>query len=150
VTALSVATGGTLNFVPALQDGMGPPPCPEETDEQGDAESPELDKEHVNVWTKKGCDNRTEGAVDESDDKGDSCKGPADDLKEADVNGSKIGIVYGHCDLIIGGGMPQPARYVFTVIQTAPFGAFKISALTDSGYTYSSVGTLTNGFARVN
>src|SRR6266478_2942496 len=78
VTAFSVATGGTLNFAPALQYAVAPPPCPEE-----------------------------------SDDKGDSCKGPADDLKEADVNGRRIAIVSGKCDLRIKGGMPQPARYVF-------------------------------------
>ena len=149
VTALSVATGGTLNFAPALQYAAAPPPCPEEADEKGDAESPELNKIWVNVAVAKACDGHTDGEIDESDDKGDSCKGPADDLKEADVNGRRIAIVSGKCDLRIKGGMPQSARYVFTVIQTGPFGAFKISALTDSGSTYSSSGTLTDGICSI-
>jgi hypothetical protein len=147
VTALSVATGGTLNFAPALlSNGTS---CPEEAKETGDAESPELNRQWVNVTAAKTCDDHTGGETEYKDDKGDSCTGPVDGLSEAVVMGIRIAKVSGECDSSEAGKPSQKARYVFTVIQTGPFGAFKMSWLTDSGSTYSSSGTLKDGSAQI-
>jgi|SRR5467141_2685154 len=145
VTAFSVATGGTLNFVPALQ--VAAKACPEDAKEEGDSESPELTRQSVNAMATKSCDDPTEGEVEYKDEEGHTCRGPADDLSEDVVKSVKIARISGKCDSSDAGSMPQKARYVFTVIQTGPFGAFKISRITDSGSTYNSTGTLTNGYA---
>src|SRR5467141_478928 len=85
VTALSVATGGTTNFVAALLDVAAPPPsCPKSAALHGDSESKDgTEKEREDADANKDCDGKTTGDDHVADGHGDHCDGTADDLQES-------------------------------------------------------------------
>jgi hypothetical protein len=146
LTAFSVATGGTLNFVPALQDSAAPPPCPKQAAAHGDTADTDGGKGRIDDDAQVDCYDNTSGTEDVEDSHGKKCShGTVESLvilvpeKEVEEKGE--------CDTETG----EKANFDLKLVKNVPLmpNTFVITWATASGSTSYLSGMLIDGYELV-
>ncbi len=76
VTAFSVASGGTLNFLAPVADDT----CPKKVDARGDTVNDDGSKGMTDDHVEEDCEHRVSGTEDDVDNRGRKCEGQVTEL----------------------------------------------------------------------
>jgi hypothetical protein len=150
VTALSVATGGTTNFVAALQTKTPPPTCePEDAEQDGDAKTSDGKDSRNDSHAHKASTCKDTGDEDVKDGDGNECVGTIDRMTVSLDH--SLAEEEGTCEAHEkDSGKIEMARFTTVVLRNNAFGAYTSTWTTATGQVYGVAATLVNGSTTVN
>jgi len=140
VTALSVATGGTLNLLAPLAATS----CPEIAAADGDTRNDDGSGGRIHNYAERDCDNHTSGNEDVETDKGKTCVGQVEEL--AKISDSEVE-EKGKCETEDG----EKDDFVMIIICKVPLApnAYVITRTSPAGLVSRISGMLIDGYVQM-